>query len=71
MKDFYKNTTFTLVILISTFAGFSGNLGKIEIKHFTPFLSLKSLLVLSTALFVCSLPNLISDFIKRGKNNER
>lgn len=71
MKNFYRSTTFTLVTLISIFVGFSGNiLNKIEVERFIPYLSVKTFLMLSAALLICAIPDLISILIKRGKINE-
>lgn len=71
MKNFYRSTTFMLVSLISIFVGFSGNiLDKIEVKRFIPYLTVKTFLILSTALLVFSLPDLFTILIKRGKTHE-
>lgn len=71
MKNFYRNTTFSLVLFISVFIGFSGEIaGKIEIKRFIPYLSIKSFFILSVALLVFALPDLIVQLIKRGNTDE-
>ena len=71
MKNFYRSTTFTLVILISIFVGFSGDiLGKITVERFLPYLTVKTFLILSTALLICAIPELITMLTKRGKPNE-
>ncbi|STD27439.1 hypothetical protein [Enterococcus mundtii] len=71
MKNFYRSTTFTLMILISTFVGFAGSvLEKVEVEKFMPYLSIKTFLMLSVALLICAIPDLITILIKRGKTDE-
>ncbi|MFB8530709.1 hypothetical protein [Enterococcus casseliflavus] len=68
MKNLYRNFSFTLTLLISLFVGFTGDLGKIQVKRFLPYLSIKAFLILSIVLFICSLPELIEMVIARTKN---
>ncbi|WP_261701597.1 hypothetical protein [Staphylococcus equorum] len=68
MKNLYRNFSFTLVLIISIFVGFSGDLGKIQVKRFTPYLSVKAFLILSVVLLICSLPDLVEMVIARTKN---
>lgn len=70
MKNLYRNFSFTLVLIISIFVGFSGDLGKIRIKRFLPYLSVKAFLLLSVVLLICSLPDLIEMIIKSRTNNK-
>ncbi|MDY3705265.1 hypothetical protein [Vagococcus lutrae] len=69
MKNLYRNFCFTLCCIISLIVGFSGDLGKIQVKRFLPYLSIKAFLMLSVVLLICSLPDLVEMVIKlRTKN---
>lgn len=68
MKNLYRNFSFTLVVIISICVGFSGDLGKIQVKRFLPYLSIKAFLMLSVVLLICSLPDLVEIVISRTKN---
>lgn len=70
MKNLYRNFSFTIVVIISIFVGFSGDLGKIQVKRFLPYLSLKAFLMLSVVLLICSLPDLIEMVIKSRTKNK-
>lgn len=71
MKNLYRNFSFTLIMILSIFIGFSGNiLTKMEIKHFDPYQSAKAFLILSVTLLICSLPDLVSMLSKRGEIDE-
>lgn len=66
----YRNFCFTLCCIISFGVGFSGDLGKIQVKRFLPYLSIKAFLILSVVLLICSLPDLVEMVIKSRTKNK-
>ena len=70
MKNMYRNFSFTLVLIISIFVGFSWDLGKIQVKRFLPYLSVKAFLILSVVLVICSLPDIVEMILKTRTNNK-
>lgn len=69
MKNVYRNFSFSLILIISVFVGFSGDIGKIEVKRFLPYLSAKTFLILSAGLLIFALPDLVEMIMKSRKNS--
>lgn len=70
MRNLYRNFSFLLILIISVFVGFSGDIGKIEVKGFLPYLSIKTFLILLAGLLIFALPDLIEMIMKSMKNSK-
>ncbi len=71
MKNFYRTTTWVLLLLISAFASLTGNVTW-TVQSFNIIEGLKAMLMLSLILLVANLPELISNalIIRKGEINE-
>ncbi|MEI3637920.1 hypothetical protein Tome2F_10470 [Lactococcus lactis subsp. lactis] len=58
MKNFYRNSTWVLLLIISIATGFSGNV-KFIIGGYNAFLTIKAFLLLALILTLANLPQLI------------
>ncbi len=67
MKNFYRNSTWVLLLIISLATGFSGKV-KFIVGGYNTFLTIKALLLLVIILTLASLPELIVLF--QGKNRK-
>lgn len=69
MKEIYRAFAWSLSLLISVFAGFTADIGKINFNSWSPFLSVKVLAVLVGALILFALPEIlltVKHSIKKG-----
>lgn len=69
MKEVYRTFTWTLLLLISVFGGFTANIGKISFNSWSPFICAKVLIVLVGALVLFALPEIlltVKHSIKKG-----
>lgn len=62
---FWASSTFVLLAIISVLAGFTAD--GINFKAYTPWLSIKSALLLSVVVLVIQLPALIMMLVERKK----
>lgn len=71
MNNFYRNSTWVLLLLIASFASLSGNVTW-TVQSFNIIEGLKAMLMLSLILLVANLPELISNalIIRKGEINE-
>ncbi|MCT1181170.1 hypothetical protein [Lactococcus lactis] len=58
MKNFYRNSTWVLLLIISIATGFSGDV-KFIIRGYNTFLTIKAFLILALILTLANLPQLI------------
>ena len=70
MNNFYRNSTWVLLLLIASFASLSGNVTW-TVQSFNIIEGLKAMLMLSLILLVANLPELVSISIKeRWESND-
>lgn len=70
MNNFYRNSTWVLLLLIASFASLSGNVTW-TVQSFNILEGLKAMLMLSLILLVAHLPELVTIGIKeRWKRDE-
>ncbi|MFS1058784.1 hypothetical protein ACFC9I_06135 [Enterococcus casseliflavus] len=62
----WRIATFTLLLLLSVAAGFSG-----KIQHFDMSKSTTAAIVFAGIIFLVQLPDLIMTYLRMGETNER
>ncbi|MBR8673596.1 hypothetical protein [Lactococcus lactis] len=66
MKNFYRNCTWCMLLLISIGVGFSGNV-KFSVGGYNAFLTIKAFLLLVIILTLASFPELIILFQSKNR----
>lgn len=72
MENFYRNSTWILLLLISLFTSFWGTVDW-KVVGFKPYLGVKTFLILSIVLLIANIPEIITMFTKKDwsqKNDE-
>ncbi|MCP0887906.1 hypothetical protein LB941_11250 [Ligilactobacillus sp. WILCCON 0076] len=68
MKNIYRSFSWIMLVGISLFSGFTANIDKhYHWESYSPYLSVKTFLLLALVLLLLSLPEIIISFVERRK----
>lgn len=70
MSNFYRTSTWVLMLLISCFGAFFGDITW-KVNGFNIFLGIKIMLILSMVIFIANLPEIISMVLTNKKERGR
>lgn len=66
MKNFYRNSTYLLLVILSFFAGVGGKFPKtFHWTTYSPMTSLQAFLILSGVLVIVALPEVLFEILQR------